>query len=901
MKKKIHINTDAGNVEAGIAAFNSSIAEDVDYQTERKDLIARLKAKGYKYANYDKFDNRQLYRMLDKNPPLTKAEVATPKQRPTCDECGNYLTDGGYCPVCDDGEEHLKESFSMENDFTIKYEQLPVKRQSDVDTRNGYPDWDEWEDTVDYELELSTNDVDEGLLAQEGIWNEPGIDDDNAEEFVAAHRESLFDKYGKELKDYFKDMAITRAQADVDSGKDNFHTYSEYDYFEDEYMDKARGLSEYFYDDDDDIESSEYTRVSSKSVEDSDGFMTDYTWYKTADGNNIFIFGDNEVYTPENTDWDWEEEDDEAAQDWFDSYTGFGDPGDFLENVEEAVDRGVVWDSDNAWRLRGRRLKADAADLIMDYYVEEDNDDLHVINEHDGKYSVRDPYTKTRVTVQFDLDCADDIHKFTIDGVEYSTRSDREAGKIIQDAVANKHRKSFDVPVDEAWERDYNLDEWEEDDIELHKSIDWKARNYTDYPVPEDSITATATAYGLPGGTKQKDVKFIKYLRANELFPPYYGVEEIPFEGVLSGMYDGDKNGKYMIMNRFETQDVYDALSEDTHTIKLSGDDNMIEIPIEDNSEVGELGHPIQHGIGDPRRKRITLSSDYFYDLVSNIENAGWDEILDFAYEQGWVKDGQIIIPAGTVLKFLNKDRYYDIYEVLADQSRGVIPFNRDILVEYPLEESLTEDFKEGDLVYVKPSKKSGRVVSVKGDVVTVEIDGGKDPDRRDTFYSSDLVKESTLTEDMNTYNVTFYMDSLDDNVMSGPSTTKMIRAGSEKEAEKKLVDSSTDKYYIPVVTKVELVESNSINEATTLHDKENELVKEAKDWPDDKELTYEEALALAKAYYTQGGDSFYETVEEYQFDEEVRMFGPRTVGQMKRDFGVFDSVAKDRMEDSVL
>lgn len=83
-------------------------------------------------------------------------------------------------------------------------------------------------------------------------------------------------------------------------------------------------------------------------------------------------------------------------------------------------------------------------------------------------------------------------------------------------------------------------------------------------------------------------------------------------------------------------------------------------------------------------------------------------------------------------------------------------------------------------------------------------------------------------------------------------------------------------------------------------YDKENKLAKEAKTWPDDKELTYEEAVALAKAYYNQGGDMFYETTEEYQFDDEVRMFGPMTVGQMKRDFGLYDSVRKDRMAEGV-
>ena len=52
------------------------------------------------------------------------------------------------------------------------------------------------------------------------------------------------------------------------------------------------------------------------------------------------------------------------------------------------------------------------------------------------------------------------------------------------------------------------------------------------------------------------------------------------------------------------------------------------------------------------------------------------------------------------------------------------------------LEESSTESFKVGDMVYVKPSKKLGRVVKVKGDYIDVEIQGGNDPDRFDTFYN---------------------------------------------------------------------------------------------------------------------------------------------------------------------
>jgi hypothetical protein len=73
------------------------------------------------------------------------------------------------------------------------------------------------------------------------------------------------------------------------------------------------------------------------------------------------------------------------------------------------------------------------------------------------------------------------------------------------------------------------------------------------------------------------------------------------------------------------------------------------------------------------------------------------------------------------------------------------------------------------------------------------------------------------------------------------------------------------------------------------------------KSWPDDKELTYDEAMKLALAYYSQGGDGFYETTEKYQFDDMVDMFGPMTVRQLKSQFRTFDDVAKDMMSEDTM
>lgn len=102
--------------------------------------------------------------------------------------------------------------------------------------------------------------------------------------------------------------------------------------------------------------------ITSKSVKDFDGFWTDYSlwmeWTKDEEGNLkpldhfVFIFGDKSVYTPENSDWDWEADSAEEAQEWFDNYTGFED-----EDLDESLNdkelkeskKGTVeqmWDGD---------------------------------------------------------------------------------------------------------------------------------------------------------------------------------------------------------------------------------------------------------------------------------------------------------------------------------------------------------------------------------------------------------------------------------------------------------------------------------------------------------------------------------------------------------------------------
>lgn len=91
-------------------------------------------------------------------------------------------------------------------------------------------------------------------------------------------------------------------------------------------------------DEDIEIESenkSEFSFVASKSVLDSDGFMTDYTWYHAPDGTSVFVFGDSDIYKPEDGYFDHVCENEHEAQEWFDCYTGFEEELEAMIEVEK--------------------------------------------------------------------------------------------------------------------------------------------------------------------------------------------------------------------------------------------------------------------------------------------------------------------------------------------------------------------------------------------------------------------------------------------------------------------------------------------------------------------------------------------------------------------------------------
>lgn len=74
----------------------------------------------------------------------------------------------------------------------------------------------------------------------------------------------------------------------------------------------------------------EWEMITSKYVKDADGFYTQYTMYRNLEtGLYVFVFGDDDLYVPEDGWFDFETESKEEAWEWFNDYNGFEDDDDY--------------------------------------------------------------------------------------------------------------------------------------------------------------------------------------------------------------------------------------------------------------------------------------------------------------------------------------------------------------------------------------------------------------------------------------------------------------------------------------------------------------------------------------------------------------------------------------------
>lgn len=180
----------------------------------------------------------------------------------------------------------------------------------------------------------------------------------------------------------------------------------------------------------------EFEYIKSKVVNDTDGFLDDYTMYKRlSDGKYIMIFGDKEMYAPEDTEPDAEFDTQREADEWFSSYGEDEsiDPEDLglIDNIsfddvtkeskelkESSRSEMIDWIEDN-WNTRENSdyLYQVLGDLGFD--IENDSD------EEEGFYA----------------NLTDDDLKRVIDILKGDTKpTDKEQVNIIKNAIKSVGR-----------------------------------------------------------------------------------------------------------------------------------------------------------------------------------------------------------------------------------------------------------------------------------------------------------------------------------------------------------------------------------------------------------------------------------------------------------------------------
>ena len=88
---------------------------------------------------------------------------------------------------------------------------------------------------------------------------------------------------------------------------------------------KNEALSDPVEEPEDDEISHDWKLIDTKQVYDADGFLTDYSWYEDSDGTHVMVFGDSDIYTPDDMYFDMTFDSEEAAREWFDNYKGIMD------------------------------------------------------------------------------------------------------------------------------------------------------------------------------------------------------------------------------------------------------------------------------------------------------------------------------------------------------------------------------------------------------------------------------------------------------------------------------------------------------------------------------------------------------------------------------------------------
>lgn len=236
----------------------------------------------------------------------------------------------------------------------------------------------------------------------------------------------------------------------------------------------------------------EYKLIERKTVYDFDGFTTEYSWYKCLDsGENIFIFGDSDFYTPENTEPDYETSDDEVAREWFDSYEGF-ESMDLDEDVATATSGDLL---DGEFSVDGNT------------FVDE-NGEKHPVN--DGGEVIMDEI--------IDEGIIDRVHRFTdkLKGksakeieLNSAARAQKKEMKKFEKVLAqdfNIDHKDAKYYIDHDYKKPFDYAEWKD---KFGGDLDINSKEYEQW---FNAIVTTPDGYYIRKGAEDFSKKLVRLL-----------------------------------------------------------------------------------------------------------------------------------------------------------------------------------------------------------------------------------------------------------------------------------------------------------------------------------------------------------------------------------------------------
>lgn len=217
------------------------------------------------------------------------------------------------------------------------------------------------------------------------------------------------------------------------------------------------------------------------------------------------------------------------------------------------------------------RAKAKEDNPSYRYYVLEDLGD--------GEYELcawYDNYRKAKQEADFlrkkghSITIRDNSQPGTVYKYGFKVWIEDQADSEVSGSSNNYVRSSYTF---DPWEN-ADPDNWSDNDIEIYNSIDWKSRNYMPYEVSDDTFKGHLNMYGIDGDIVRIPVTFVKQISANTIYPPSYRVKDFDQISdkysdmgymIVSPMFDGTYHNidgvDYKVMDRCETQDMYDRLS----------------------------------------------------------------------------------------------------------------------------------------------------------------------------------------------------------------------------------------------------------------------------------------------------------------------------------------------------